>query len=99
MRDALSWWIEATGLRPSSLGRAADVTVVHLSTSGRIRSRLNVVSGPGASEYQDVEVSCPFNGNTVAAVNDPWSNIVYCVANGGRLLPLVRSSSHRNTPR
>jgi len=96
MRDALSWWTEATCLRLSSLGHAADVTVVQLSASGRIRSRLNVVSGPGASEYRDVDLFCPFAGQAAGVVKDPWANTVYCLAYRGRLLPLTSSAIERN---
>lgn len=85
--EAVRWWIDATGLRLSSLVRTADIAVAELAATPRARPVLKVVSGPGAGECRESAVS--FSGRAGRAVTDPWGNTVYCARpRHGRVQPL-----------
>lgn len=95
--EAVRWWVDATGLRLSSLTRAGDISVAELATTARTRPVLAIVSGPGAGECRDSSV--PFAGREGHAVTDPWGNTVYCARpRHGRVHPLAVVDGRRPMP-
>lgn len=101
---AVTWWAHLTQLHAVRFVRSGDLAAVHLARAevGRARTRLVVLSGPGAEEAHVTSLRHTLDpvlrqtidpaGRAVRSalsIADPWSNTVLVTARRDRFTPVV----------
>lgn len=104
----VTWWAHLTQLHAVRFVRSGDLAAVHLAGAevGRARTRLVVLSGPGAEEAHVTTLRHTLDpvlrqsidpaGRAVRSalpIADPWANTVLVTARHDRFTPVVVASS------